>query len=95
MAFFEAGCKHAETIQNTSKTSFSVMFCVSAAGDMLPPMLLFKNKKSMLYKDWCKRAPNGTCFLSCDSGWFGRPQFNKWFTDVSIPTYCTIEYRTW
>lgn len=38
------GTKHPEIIKDTSKTSVSVMFCVSAAGKMLPPYTVYKAK---------------------------------------------------
>jgi hypothetical protein len=33
------GVKYVETVMNTSKQTISVMFCGSAAGKMMPPMV--------------------------------------------------------
>jgi hypothetical protein len=82
-SFFSSGVKHAETIMNHSKLSFSAMFCVSAAGDMLPPMVLHKHDKSIMYTSWCNLGPDYCVLLGCESGWFGRNQFEAWFVDVS------------
>jgi hypothetical protein len=47
-------------------------------------MVLYKNEKSTLFSSWCSMGPDGTTYLSCESGWFGMAQFNRWFVDVSI-----------
>lgn len=36
------GTKYAEKVMNTSKQSTSVMFSGTAAGEMLPPMVVYK-----------------------------------------------------
>jgi hypothetical protein len=65
-----------------------VMFkYLSAAGDMLPPMTVYKGEN--MYKTWGQDGPLNSVFDVSPSGWFDRIRFNKWFDDVSIPTYPT------
>ena len=42
--FVRRGRKRVETVKDTSKTSVSVMWCGSAAGECLPPMVVYKAK---------------------------------------------------
>ena len=55
----------------------------SAAGEMLPPMILYKVPLGTLYVSWVQGGPDGAVFASSHTGWFGMPQFNMWMTDVS------------
>lgn len=54
-AVFKRGTRHAEMVVDHSKTHTSVMFCVSAAGDILPPYIVFKAKN--LYETWTEGPP--------------------------------------
>jgi hypothetical protein len=59
-AFFGAGSKYFEVIQDHSKTNISVMFCVTAAGDMLPVMVVYKSSTACVYPAWMQGGPDGT-----------------------------------
>lgn len=48
-AFFSVRAKHCEKVMNHSKVAFSLMFCVSAAGDMLPPLTVYKSNTDTVY----------------------------------------------
>jgi hypothetical protein len=52
---FKRGTKYCEKVQNTSKQATSVMLCGSAAGVMMPPMVVYKALN--LYTSWCERGP--------------------------------------
>lgn len=82
-AFFGGGTKYFEQVRNTSKIAFSVMFCCSAAGDLLPPMTVYKSGSGVIYKSWCENGPVGAAYAATKSGWFDMSKFNQWFTDVS------------
>jgi hypothetical protein len=41
---FKKGTKYCKMVQNTSKQATSIMICGSAAGEMLPPMVIYKVK---------------------------------------------------
>ncbi len=59
------------------------MFCGSAAGEMLPPMVVYKALN--LYTSWCERGPKGAIFACSKSGWFGMFEFERWFVDLLLP----------
>ena len=80
---FRKGTKYCEKVQNSSKSSISIMFCGSAAGKMLPPMVIYKSK--FLHKNWCERGPKGTVYSSTKSGWFDMNQYELWFVEVLLP----------
>jgi len=64
---------------NSSKISYSLMFCCSAAGEMLPPMVVYKNKSCSVYTTWVEGGPDGATYAATPSGWFNRPTFEQWF----------------
>jgi hypothetical protein len=77
------GVKYVETVINTSKQTISVMFCGSAAGKMMPPMVVYKAKH--MYDAWKRYGPKDAEYGSSESGWFNSPTFEKWFFDVALP----------
>jgi len=44
------GCRRVERVMEHSKMSTSIMFCGSAEGHLLPPMVVYKSKN--LYQNW-------------------------------------------
>lgn len=84
-AFFHVNHRHCEKVQNHSKVAYSIMFCVSAAGDMLPPMTVYKSNTDTIYKKWSKEGPPGSVFVASPSGWFDMKRFNVWFDEVLLP----------
>jgi hypothetical protein len=83
-AFFAADTRHCEKVQNHSKTSFSVMFCCSAAGDILPPMTVYKSGTGSVYKSWCLEGPEGSVYAANKSGYFDMEKFTQWFKEVGV-----------
>jgi hypothetical protein len=81
-AFCGGGTKYFEVIQNHSKTTFSVMFCCAASGDMLPPMVVYQCPTGSLFQTWCEGGPEGTVYSSTRNGWFDMERFNQWFKEV-------------
>ncbi len=67
-AFFPKNTRHCEKVQNHSKSSISVMFCVSAAGDMLPPMMVYKSGTSSVYPTWDEGGPKDAVFAANKTG---------------------------
>ena len=63
-----------------SKASNSVMFCGNAAGEILPPMVVYE---AMFLNDgWA--SLNGAIYHSTDSGWFDERTFKRWFKEVFV-----------
>ncbi len=54
-ALFRRGVKYAELVRDHTKNSTSVMFCGSAAGEMLPPYVVYKGAN--VYEAWSQRGP--------------------------------------
>ena len=65
------------------KSSFTVLFCVSASGVFLPPFVVYKGLH--LYSTWMKGGPPGTTYGCTPSGWMTDTIFESWFTKVFIP----------
>ena len=66
-----------------SKQPVSLMFCENAAGDYLPPMVVYKAKN--IYENWTKGGPTGTVYDATSSGWFDSRTFKNWFRKIFVP----------
>ena len=53
------------------------MWCGSAAGDMLPPMVVYKAKN--LYSGWTNGKVHDSMYSATESGWFDSRTFHLWF----------------
>lgn len=71
------GSKYPERICNSSKVSISLMMCGNAAGDMLPPYVVYKAKN--LWQPWTENGPKGCRYNATPSGWFDSSTFTDWF----------------
>ena len=40
---------------NNQRQSYTILYCCSASGEFLPPLILFKGKN--LYREWCYDGP--------------------------------------
>ena len=76
------GRRRVENVSNDSKQSFSVMWCGSASGRLLPPMVVYNAKN--VYENWT-HGPPGSLFASTTSGWFDSGSFQTWFTELFLP----------
>jgi len=61
------------------------MFAGTAAGDMLPPFVMYKAQ--YCYPAWSKGGPKGSRYTATTSGWFDNFVFVVWMRDVLVP-YC-------
>lgn len=77
------GHKRVERIQEHSKSSISIMFCGTAEGQLIPPMVVYKSKH--LYDHWTQGGPPGTIYRNSSSGWFDMNLFEIWFFKVLLP----------
>lgn len=83
------GLRRVERVIEHSKQSTSIMFCGSADGDYLPPMVVYKSKN--VYEGWISGGPVGTVYDCTKSGWFDSRTFNKWFFNVFLPFVSNIK----
>lgn len=81
--------KYTERVMNTTKTSTSVMFAASAAGDLLPPYVVYK--ASHLYNTWVEGGPKGTRYNRSKSGWFDSISFLDWLETIVVPNLRRLE----
>lgn len=79
------GQKYGDRIINHTKSSTSIMFCGSAAGELLPPYVVYKSEN--LWSTWCDSAggPRGTRYNRTKHGWFDSVTFNDWFERLLLP----------
>lgn len=83
--FFTRGTKSSYIMNPTcGKSSFSVLACGSATGNLLPPFVVFKGLH--LYASWCVGGPKGTGFACTDSGWMEMRAFEQWMEKVCRAT---------
>jgi len=56
------------------------MFCGSATGTLLPPMVVYKAEN--LYNEWTTGGPENAVYSISKSGWFDMETFEQWFFEV-------------
>eukprot|EP00794_Sanderia_malayensis_P010157 gene10157-11195_t len=56
------------------KATYSVLFCISANGDICPPFVVYKAKH--LYQIWTQGGPTGAAQID---GWMENIAFEEWF----------------
>jgi hypothetical protein len=83
ISIFRRGIKYPERIRDFSKSSTSIMFCGSAAGELLPPYVVYKS--AHLWQTWVEGGPKHTRYNRSDSGWFNCEIFADWFEYMFVP----------
>ena len=66
-----------------SKSSISVIFAGSAAGEFLPRMVVYKSEN--VYENWIKNDPVGSIYDATKNGWFDMRTFDLWFSKQFLP----------
>ena len=61
----------------------TILACISAAGNHMPPHILYKGKRRQY--NWMVGGPKGTTYDCSESGWMEGPNFYKWFSEVFVP----------
>lgn len=79
------GAKHCDRVMDHSKTSISVMMAASAAGDLLPPFVVYKAKHR--YVEWEENGPAGCRYSVSKSGWLDANTFVEWFNQIALPFF--------
>lgn len=59
------------------------MICGSAAGEVLPPYVVYKS--SQMWSTWAEGGPVGCRYHHSKSGWFDAVTYNDWFQTTLIP----------
>ena len=74
----EKGDKHPRAVTSGSKKQITVLACASAAGYVLPPLVIF-SRKSLNQELTIGEVP-GTMYGLTESGWMDGEVFDNWFT---------------
>lgn len=77
------GVNRHERVTEFSKQAYSVMFCGSATGDFLPPMIVYKAQN--MYEGWACDGLKGASYDATPSGWFDMRTFERWFFEIFLP----------
>ena len=80
---FRRGCKYPERVLNSTKSATSVMFAGTAAGDLLPPYIVYKAQN--MWEQWTNGGPDGAHYNRSLSGWFDEACFQDWFQSIVVP----------
>lgn len=76
------GVKYPKRIMNETKSCISLMVCGSAAGQLMPPFVVYKAKS--LYGTWRMGGPKGARYSTSPSGWFDAKTFEEWFFSSAL-----------
>lgn len=77
------GTKYPEAVKNHSRAAVSVMFAGTAAGDLLPPYVVYKAIN--IYEEWTQGGPTGAKYTFAKSGWFDEKAFQDWYFKICLP----------
>ena len=66
---FSNGSKAMCITPGEGKLMYTVLFCSNAAGDYLPPYIIFKKSGKNFSNSWIAGAPTGKSFNATTSGW--------------------------
>jgi hypothetical protein len=56
----------------------------SAAGDILPPMTVFKSGTASLFNIWCEDGPEGSAYAANKTGYFDMEKFPIFMSEVGV-----------
>lgn len=79
---FRRGAKHAERILNTSKTTTSIMYAVTATGKCLAPYVIYRAER--MQDSYLLGGPGDARYGRTSTGWFDSDSFNDWFKSVYL-----------
>lgn len=78
------GFGRVEKKSECERLGYSVMFSGNAAGEYLPPMVVYKAVSECLYREWVRDGPNGALYGSTVSGWFNKKMFEQWYKKLFL-----------
>lgn len=77
------GTKKARYQSPGRKGQITVVACGNAAGNMLPPLIIFDTKK--IQHAWTKDEVPGSKYGTSEKGWITTELFESWFTELFLP----------
>ncbi|XP_062596590.1 uncharacterized protein LOC134258049 [Saccostrea cucullata] len=80
------GTKNVVGRTSTDRSNITIMACVNASGEKMPPMLVVKGKtKKSLYGYNTAEAPENSMWTFNDRAWMDEELGEQWFKNVFIP----------
>ena len=76
------GMKQVNSTTSGDKSQITILACVSAAGQILPPMIIFDRKR--LRTEFTHNEINGTLYGLSDKGWIDAELFELWFEKLFL-----------
>ena len=77
------GMKKVHVRTSGNKAQITVLVCANAAGNVLPPMVIFEGKR--LNPEWTKGEVPDTLYGMSDKGWSDMELFSHWMKDLFLP----------
>ena len=78
------GAKHIPRVSKGQHEKVTVLACSSAAGNSLPPMLIYKSQSGRVPNGVQEGAPTNTLFTAQKSGWIDKDLYLKWFNELFL-----------
>ncbi len=86
-AFYHRGSENVQyVVSSEGKTMYTVLFCGNAAGEYLPPYVIYKGSTSNMFDTWMNGGPPNTSYNLTKSGWMEYFVFEAWFKSVLLPS---------
>ncbi|XP_060801974.1 uncharacterized protein LOC132901742 [Amyelois transitella] len=78
------GYASTRTIASAGKDNVTVLFTVNAAGEKLPPLIIYRGKN--IWDQWMSQnAYEGTCYAATKNGWIDAKVFEKYMLGTVLP----------
>lgn len=77
------GAKKVHCRTSGNKAQITILACASAAGNVIPPMVIFQGKH--LNPEWTKGEVPDTLYGLSDNGWTDMELFSHWLKDLFLP----------
>lgn len=74
---------------NCGKVMYTVLFCASATGSFMPPLVVYKGKVFM--DAWASNGPRNAAYSVSESGYMHDANFEQWFINVFVAETKTYE----
>ena len=78
----QRGLKSVERKTQYSKSATSIMYCDSANGTFIPPMVVYKAQNC--YVEWTTDGQVDCIYVATKSGWLDSRFFKRWFVEIFL-----------
>lgn len=85
----EKGEEVTVVVEPESKWTMTVLFSGSAAGELLPPLFVYKSKT--IRESWLKGAPTGSAYACSPRGWVINPTMVAFLETIVAPYFRRVK----